>query len=233
MLQRKPVSCLSYNTVKRNKPFSDGEFIKECLSYAANIMCPEHKTKFDNISLSRRTVVRRVEKISDNLMHQLKDASKDFLWYSLALDESDDVQDTAKLLVFIRGIDTRFELTEELLSVESLKDTTTGQDLFNAVKNCVEKTELVWNKMASLTTDGALALTGKNVGLVKLMNNKIKEEHPDHTLIPLHCVIHQESLCKAALHIKHVIDPVVRVINLIGAVINVLRTTVCATLRCA
>jgi len=87
--------------------------------------------------------------------------------------------------------------------------------------------------MASLTTDGALALTGKNVGLVKLMNNKIKEEHPDHTLIPLHCVIHQESLCKAALHIKHVIDPVVRVINLIGAVINVLRTTVCATLRCA
>ena len=119
--------------------------------------------------------------------------------------------------VFIRGIKTGFELTEELLSVEPLKDTTTGQDLFIAVENCVERTGLVWNKMASVTTDGARALTGKNVGLVKLIHNKIEEEHPDHTLLPLHCVIHQESLCKAALNIKHVIDPVVSVINLIRA----------------
>ena len=122
-------------------------------------------------------------------MLQLRDASKDFLWYSLALDESTDVQDTAQLLVFKRGINTHFELTEELLSHEPLKDTTTGQDLFNAVENCVERTGLVWNNMASVTTDGARALTGKNVGLVKLMNNKIKED-PDHTLLPLHCVIH-------------------------------------------
>ena len=51
-------------------------------------------------------------------MHQLRDASKDFLWYSLALDESTDVQDTAQLLVFTLGINTRFELTEQLISFE-------------------------------------------------------------------------------------------------------------------
>ncbi len=45
---------LSHKIVKRNKPFSDGKFIKECLSDAANI-CPEQKIKFDSISLSRRT----------------------------------------------------------------------------------------------------------------------------------------------------------------------------------
>jgi len=33
---------------------------------------------------------------------------------------------------------------------------------------------LDWNKMASVTTDGARALTGKNVGLLKL--TKIKAE---------------------------------------------------------
>ena len=66
-------------------------------------------------------------------MDQLRDASKDFLWYSLALDEGTDVQDTALLWVFIREINTRLELTEELFSVEPLKDTTKGQDLFNAV----------------------------------------------------------------------------------------------------
>ena len=47
----------------RNKSFSYSEFIKKCLSDAANIMCPEQKTKFDSISSARRTVVRRVEKL--------------------------------------------------------------------------------------------------------------------------------------------------------------------------
>ena len=58
---------VSYKLAKRNKPFSDGEFIKECMSDVASIMCPEHKTKWDSIALSRRTVVRRVQKISDDL----------------------------------------------------------------------------------------------------------------------------------------------------------------------
>ena len=40
----------------------------------------------------------------------------------MALDESTDIEDTAQLLVFIRGIDENFEITEELLSLEHLKD---------------------------------------------------------------------------------------------------------------
>ena len=152
---------VSYKLAKRNKPFSDAEFIKECMSDVASIMCPEHKAKLNSIALSRRTVVRRVQKISDDLMSQLKDTSKQFLWYSLALDESNDVQDTAQLLVFIQVMDANFQLTEELLTVESLKDTTTGKDLFHAVENCIARTGLEWNKMASVTTDRAHALTGK------------------------------------------------------------------------
>ena len=139
------------------------------------------------------------------------------MWYSLALDESNDVQDTAQLLVFIRGMDANFQLTEELLSVESLKDTATGKDLFHAVENCIARTGLEWNKMASVTTDGARVLTGKNAGLLKLMNDKIKAKHPGHALIPLHYVIHQGSLCKGALNIKHVTDSIVNVVNLIRA----------------
>ena len=198
---------VSYKLAKRNKPFSDGEFIKECMSDVASIMCPEHKTKLNSIALSRRTVVRRVQKISDDLMSQWKDTSKQFLWYSLALDESNDAQ----LLVYIRGVDANFQLTEELLSVESLKDTTTGKDLYHAVENCIARIGLEWNNMASVTTDGARALTGKNVGLLKLMNDKIKAEHPGHALTPLHCAFHQERLCKGALNIKHVTDSIVNV----------------------
>jgi len=49
--------------------------------------------------------------------------------HTIALDESTDVLDTAQLLIFIRGIDEHFCITEELLSMESLKGTTTAQDL--------------------------------------------------------------------------------------------------------
>ena len=47
-------------------------------------------------------MVRRVEKICDDLLSKLKDT------YSLALNESTDVQDIAQLLVFIRGMDANF-----------------------------------------------------------------------------------------------------------------------------
>ena len=99
--------------------------------------------------------------------------------------------------------------------LKSIKDTTTGLDIFNAVSSCIERTGLMWNKKASITTDGARALTGTNIGLIKLINDRIKSEYPDHVILPLHCVIHQESLCKSVLKIKHVIDPVVGVVNLI------------------
>ena len=151
---------VSYKLAKRDKPFSDSEFIKECMSDVVGIMCPEQKTKMDSIALSRRTVDRCVDKISDDLMSQLKDTSKQFLWYSLALSDSTDIQDAAQLLVFVRGMDAKFQLTEEILSVESLKKTT-GKDVFHAVENCIVRTGLEWNKMASVPTDGARALTGK------------------------------------------------------------------------
>ena len=104
-----------------------------------------------------------------------------------------------------------------LLSVESLKDTTTGEDLFHAVTNCIKRNGLLWNKLVSITTDGASALTGKNKGLVKLIDTRIKESHPDHSLLSFHCIIHQESLCKSTLQLKHVVDPVVHAVNMIRA----------------
>ena len=39
----------------------------------------------------------------------------------------------------------------------------------------------------------------------------MKGEHPLHSVISFHCIIHQESLCKS------VFDPVVHVFNLIRA----------------
>ena len=152
---------LTYKLAKHNKPFSDAEFVKECMLDAVDMTCPEGRTKIEAISLSRRTIVRHIGGIAQNLSEQLFEAGKSFEWYSLALDESTDIEDTAQLLVFIRRIDENFEITEELLSLEHLKDTTTGQDLFESVENCLDRFGLPLHKVASITTDGAPALTGK------------------------------------------------------------------------
>ena len=178
MPQQRPDWCFHIQIVKYNKPFSDGEFIKECLLDATNILCPEQNNKFDSITLSRKTVVRRVEKISEDLTFQLQGSSFHFWWCSLALVESTNVQNTAQLLVFMCGINNSFKLFEELLSAESIKDTTTGLDIFNAVSSCIERAGLMSNKMASITTDGYSAVTvKKNIGLIKFINDRIKSEY--------------------------------------------------------
>uniref|UniRef100_H2YX15 DUF4371 domain-containing protein n=1 Tax=Ciona savignyi TaxID=51511 RepID=H2YX15_CIOSA len=178
---------------------------------------PQHRQKFKEVSLSRRTVARRVEAISVDMTSQLKVLVSSFQLFSLALDESTDIDDTAQLLIFVRGISENFKITEELLSMESMKDRTTGEDIFQCVKNALCTMELPWQKMISVTTDGCPSLTGKNVGLLKRLSDRVSEVHCTRELIFLHCIIHQEALCKKVLDIKHVVDPVVKIVNLIRA----------------
>ena len=42
----------------------------------------------------------------------------------------------------------------------------------------------------------------------------MKEESLDQVVISLHCIIHQESLCKSVLKLNHGANTVVKVINL-------------------
>ena len=47
---------ISHKIAKNSKPFSEGEFVKECLMDFAALICPEKREAFKNVSLSRRTV---------------------------------------------------------------------------------------------------------------------------------------------------------------------------------
>ncbi|CAM1317975.1 EPM2AIP1 (predicted) [Pycnogonum litorale] len=71
---------VAHRIAQRNKAFSDAEFLKDCMLDAVDIVCPEVKTKIEAIPLSRRTVVRRIEAISENISVQLLDAGKTFEW---------------------------------------------------------------------------------------------------------------------------------------------------------
>nr|KAF6296031.1 hypothetical protein mMyoMyo1_009163 [Myotis myotis] len=153
---------LSFKLAKASKPLSEGEFLKECMIETAGLLCPESKGKFEKLSLSRRTVTHRVELIDEDLASKLNSKAEFFKFYSLALDESNDVKDTAQLLIFIRGISDNFEITEEFLAMEPLKGKTRGEDLYDRVSTVIEKMKLPWSKLANVTTDGSPNLTGKN-----------------------------------------------------------------------
>jgi len=65
------------------------------------------------------------------------------------MDESNDVTDTAQLLIFVRGIDDDFNVTEELASLESMHKQTTGKNIFKRIVACrkswIGQGSFVWN----------------------------------------------------------------------------------------
>ena len=164
----------SFRTVhllaKHGKPFTDGDLVKSCMIEAAQEMCPEKVDLFKTISLSANTVARRVEDIGSNLMSQLKSKSKEFEYFSIALDESTDINDTSQLLIFIRGVDSNFEITEELLSVSSMHRTTTGEDIFKEVHKSLTQHGLDWKGLKCVTTDGGRNMCGTGKGLIEQIN---------------------------------------------------------------
>lgn len=208
---------VSHKIARHSKPFSDGEFVKECMVEAASILCPDSKSLFENVSLSRRTVTRRIEVIDDELKSTLLKRCADFTYFSIALDESTDIKDTAQLLIFIRGITDTFEIVEEFLAMESLKGTTRGSDLYDTVSGCMQRLNIPWAKLLNVTTDGCPNLTGKNTGLLRRIQDRVREDDPNSTLIFLHCIIHQEALSKSVLKLDHVTKTVVKLVNFIRA----------------
>ncbi|MBN3287452.1 SCND3 protein, partial [Polyodon spathula] len=82
---------------KSGKPFTDGEFIKDCIIKVSVVVCPDRRNVFSNISQSANTVAERVVELSKDLEEQLCEKGKAFSAYSIALDESTDLVNTLGL----------------------------------------------------------------------------------------------------------------------------------------
>lgn len=199
---------------KEQQAFSCGEFIKKCIIAAVEEIAPDKCSAFKEISLSRPTIARRVEDIGQNLQGQLQTKAETFSFFALALDESTDICDTAQLLIFVRGIDQEFTITEELASLQSMKDRTSADDLFEEVVQCLKRLNLSWNNLCGLTTDGAPSMIGSRNGLVTKVLHQMEIQNLELPL-PVHCIIHQQALCCKILEMNHVVNVVRDIVNFI------------------
>ena len=68
------------------RPFTDSEFVRECMQEVAKVMLPDKSRLFDDISLSRNSIARRIEDIGKDLSGQYLQKQLSFNvfpWFSM------------------------------------------------------------------------------------------------------------------------------------------------------
>ncbi|XP_072769214.1 general transcription factor II-I repeat domain-containing protein 2-like [Nerophis lumbriciformis] len=204
---------VSHIIVNNKKSFQDGEMVKEAFVEAADSLFRNFKNKAEILSsikavqLSRCTVTRRCEVIAEDLTRQLWTDIGDCECFSLQLDESTDVSDTAQMCIFIRMVFSDITTKEELSTLLPMKEQTRGEDIFQSFKNFMEKTQLPVYKLMSITTDGAPAMVGRLNGFIA----KCRQDDDFPDFLNYHCIIHQQALCAKMLNMKEIMDVAMKI----------------------
>lgn len=161
---------------KHQKPFSDSEIVKECMLEVATALFEEKKdvvAAIQSILLSARSNTRRTEILAADIKSTLLKLLQKAPCYAIALDESCDIVDDEQISISVRFFDIESQMfREELLAILPLKGNTRGEDLFKAIDEFITKSNISYDKMVSLSTDGAPAMIGKEKGVLKKIRDK-------------------------------------------------------------
>ena len=119
-------------------------FFVEGKSKPAELRAPSEINRFENISLSRRTVPDRITDMVNGIKKKktLKKSAREFKYFSLACDETADLTNAT---------------ARDTANCESKEG---GEDLFHQVAQAMNKSELPFEKLTGLATDGAPAMVG-------------------------------------------------------------------------
>ncbi|KAL0978655.1 hypothetical protein UPYG_G00173530 [Umbra pygmaea] len=139
--------------------------------------------------LSAKTVKDRTIKMAEDITRQqIKDINS-AVAYSVACDESKDKGDIEQIALFCRYVNSAGP-QEEIIELIPLKGQTRGEDICEAVLNCLRAKGINTTHLVSVATDGAPSMTGAQKGFVALLQKTL-----DRKLLTFHCILHQEALC--------------------------------------
>ena len=153
-----------------------------------------------NVSLSARTVTRRIEEKSENLKSSQDDYFEKLQFFLIAINESTDTTDTAQLTVFKRGIKKNFYVLEKFVELMPMKNFTTGA--MKVLLQCFAAKNLNFSRLVSITTDGAPSVVGKNKVVVPLLQKHVENNEINNNIVKLQCLIHQKELCAKVASLK-------------------------------
>ncbi|XP_014283679.1 general transcription factor II-I repeat domain-containing protein 2-like [Halyomorpha halys] len=117
--------------------------------------------------------------------------------FSIALDESTALSETAQYAIFIRGVDKEFTATEEFLTLQSLKGTTTGEEVQKVFIS------LGLSKLVGVCTDGATSMVGLRKGFIEISNEKATELNVQRDDLIVLCSIHQQDLSSKSIRLHN------------------------------
>lgn len=123
---------------RSGRPFTDGEFVKECLLAVSSEYSQEIKKALLAIPLSASTVQRRVEILASDAITQIRNRLHSAMYYSLCLDESVDISGSAQVVIFIRSIMNDFSVFEDLANVVSIESNVNGSAILQAIDDTVQ-----------------------------------------------------------------------------------------------
>lgn len=202
---------VSYRIAKCLKPYTVGEelILPAAIDLCTEVVGEKVANQLKIVPLSDTTVARRVSAISGDLRDQLGFRLKSAK-FSIQLDESTDISNKAVLLGYVRYFFDN-EIHEDFLFSADLETSTTGRDIFSALMNFFTINNISPQNCVAITTDGAAAMTGKHVGLVRLFREVVPE------LIWTHCILHREALASKEMpsELNDVLSQVVKIVNYI------------------
>lgn len=160
---------------KHQKPFSDSEIVKECVLEVATALFDEKEfvDGIQSIPLSARSNTRRTEILALHNKNSLLELVQKAPCFALAIDEFCDIVDDEQMSVFVCFFDEESKIIrEELLAELTFKGKTRGEDLFETFDDFMKKSNIPYEKIVSVSTDGAPAIVSKDKGLVKRIKDK-------------------------------------------------------------
>ncbi|XP_047143749.1 uncharacterized protein LOC124817554 isoform X1 [Hydra vulgaris] len=109
-----------------------------------------------------------------NVYEQMSNNLSEAEFVSIALDEFTDLVGKAQVCVYARFITTNCYLFEELIGIEPLATTTTGQDIYDKLLKILKDRKVSLYKISSDVTDGAPAMIGRIRGIVTLLRKSFE-----------------------------------------------------------